>query len=115
MALFANLRHYLGDDLSLIKVPAPAAALREFLGCIAEAVTSGDYSNEEKYVTHLKCRKHCGGDIFAMFDPGDLSTIVWSCLSCKDQGMLTGWEQTIWDKRPDQQDTPHRISKTPVK
>ena len=42
MALIANLRHYLGDDLSLVKIPTPAAALREFLGCLVEAVTSRD-------------------------------------------------------------------------
>ena len=114
MALFANLRHYLDDDLSLIKVPAPAATLREFLGCLVEAVTSRD-PDDENHITHLKCKQHCNGDIFALFDPGDPSTIVWSCMSCKDQGMLTGWEQTVWDKRPDQQDTPHRISKPPVK
>ena len=45
MALIANLKHYLGEDLSLIKIPAPAAALRVFLGCIVEAVTSRDPIN----------------------------------------------------------------------
>ena len=30
MALIANLRHYLSDDLSLVKIPAPAAALGDF-------------------------------------------------------------------------------------
>ena len=60
MALIANLRHYLGDDLSLVKIPAPAAALREFLGCLVEAVTSRD-PDDENYVTPLKCRHGSGG------------------------------------------------------
>lgn len=98
MAFIANLRHYLGDDLSLIKIPKPAAAIREFLGCVVEAVTSRDPDDENR-ITHLKCREHCNGDIFALFDPGDPSTIVWSCMSCEDRGMITGWEKTIWDKR----------------
>lgn len=97
MALIANLRHYLGDDLGLIEIPVPAATLREFLGCLVEAVTSRD-PDDENYVTPLKCRQGCDGDIFALFDPGDSSTIVWSCMSCEDQGMLTGWEGTVWDK-----------------
>ena len=104
MALIANLRHYLGDDLSLVKIPAPVATLREFLGCVVEAVTSRD-PDDVNYVTQLKCRhgsKGCDGYIFALFDPGDPSTIVWSCMSCKDQGMLTGWEGTVWDKSSDQ-------------
>jgi len=42
MALIAKLSHYLGPDLKVVKIPGPAAALREFLGCIVEAVTSRD-------------------------------------------------------------------------
>ena len=38
MALIANLRHYLGDDLSVITIPLPAAVLRDFLGSIVETV-----------------------------------------------------------------------------
>ncbi len=77
MALIANLRHYLGDDLSLIKIPGPAAALREFLCCVVEAVTSRD-PDDINYVTQLKCRKGsggCDGDIIAFFDQDNPSVI----------------------------------------
>ena len=100
MALIANLRHYLGDDLSLIKIPPPAATLREFLGCLVEAVTSRD-PDDENYVTPLKCRHGsdgCDGDVIAFFDPNDPSTIKWSCFFCEDEGQITGWEGTVWDK-----------------
>jgi hypothetical protein len=97
MALIANLSHYLGDDLSLIKIPAPAAAIREFLGCIAEAVTSRD-PDDENYVTPLKCRLHCNSDIIAFFDQDNPSIIKWSCMFCKDEGQLTGWERTTGTK-----------------
>ena len=100
MALIAHLRHYLGDDLSLIKIPKPAAALREFLGCLVEAVTSRD-PDDENYVTQLKCRHGsdgCDGDVIAFFDPSDSSTIRWSCTYCEDEGRITGWEGTVCDK-----------------
>ena len=100
MAFIANLRHYLGDDLSLIKIPGPAVAIREFLGCLVEAVTSRD-PGDENYVTHLKCRRGsdgCDGDIIAFFDPNAPSIIRWTCMLCKDEGQLTGWEGTLWDK-----------------
>jgi hypothetical protein len=100
MALIANLSHYLGDDLSLIKIPAPAAAIREFLGCIAEAVTSRD-PDDVNYVTKLKCRKGsggCDGAIIAFFDQDNPSIIKWSCMFCKDEGQLTGWERTTGTK-----------------
>ncbi len=95
--LIANLRHYLGDDLSLIKIPVPAATLREFLGCLVEAVTSRD-PDDENYVTPIKCRHGCDGDVIAFFDPNDPSTIKWSCFFCEDEGQITGWEGTVWDK-----------------
>ena len=96
-----NLRHYLGDDLSLVKIPVPVAALREFLGCIAEAVTLRD-SDEVNYVTQLKCCKAscgCDGHIIAYFEQDNPSIIEWFCMNCKEQGQLTGWKDTIWDKR----------------
>jgi hypothetical protein len=104
MALIANLRHYLGDDLSLVKIPAPAATLRGVLGCLVEAVTSRD-PDDENYVTPLKCRHSfdgCSGDVIAFFDTGDSSIIRWSCAFCEDEGQITGWEGTVWDKSSDQ-------------
>jgi hypothetical protein len=98
MALIANLKHYLGDDLSLIKLPGPAAGLREFLGCITEAVTLRDPEDED-YGTELTCRRGCESIIFAFYDETDASIIQWFCSSCDDKGQLTGWEGTVWDKR----------------
>ena len=101
MALIANLRHYLGPDLKLVKIPAPAAALREFLGCVVEAVTSRDI-DDLNYVTHLRCLKSsggCDGNIIACYDQDNPLVIKWSCTSCKECGLLTGWENTLWDKR----------------
>jgi hypothetical protein len=98
MALIANLSHYLGEDLSLIKIPAPAAALREFLGCIVEAVTSRE-SSDENYGTELSCRQGCESIMIAFYDKTDPSVIYWSCSTCGDEGRITGWEGTIWDKR----------------
>jgi len=98
MALIANLSHYLGDDLSLIKLPAPASAIREFLGCVVEAVTSRD-PDDLNYVTKLKCRKKCNGSIVGEYNQDNPSIIRWYCTSCKDEGQLTGWEKTLWDKR----------------
>ena len=98
MALIANLKHYLGEDLSLIKIPAPAAALREFLGCIVEAVTSRD-PDDINYGTELSCRQGCESIMIAFYEKMDPSIIHWSCSTCGDDGQIRGWEGTIWDKR----------------
>jgi len=97
MALIANLKHYLGEDLSLINIPAPAAALREFLGCIVEAVTSRE-PGDENHGTELSCRYGCESIIIAFYDKSNPSIIQWVCSTCDDKGHLTGWEGTIWDK-----------------
>ena len=97
MALIANLRHYLGENLSLIEIPAPAATLREFLGCIAEAVTSRNPC-EQNYGTNLRCWCCEDGIVVAYFDKADKLVILWRCTSCDERGQLTGWEGTLWDK-----------------
>jgi len=98
MAFIANLRHYLGDDLSLIKIPAPAAGLREFLGCTVEAVTSRD-PDDKSYSTRIQCRKKCGMNVIAYYDPDNPAIIKWFCNQCDDHGLISGWESTIWDRR----------------
>jgi hypothetical protein len=98
--LVTNLRHYLGEDLSLIKLPREAAGLREYLGCITEAVTSR-VPHDQNYGTELNCRMGCGenGIVVAYFDNSVPRIIHWYCTCCDDKGQLTGWEDTIWDKR----------------
>ena len=99
MALIANLRHYLGDDLSIIDIPLPAAVLRDFLGSIVETVTSRD-PDDKSYSTLIQCRKNCGHNVIAYYSPDDPSIIKWFCTKCDDEGLLSGWEDTNWDKRP---------------
>jgi hypothetical protein len=62
MAFIANLRYYLRDYLRLINIPAPAAGLWEFGGCIVERVTSRD-PDDILYDTSLKYRKKCKGKL----------------------------------------------------
>ena len=98
MALIANLRHYLGDDLSIIDIPLPAAVLRDFLGSIVEIVTSRD-PDDKRYSTPIQCRKNCGQNVIAYYSPDDPLIIKWFCTKCDDEGLLSGWEGTNWDKR----------------
>jgi len=37
------------------------------------------------------------GDIFAI--EIDETVIQWTCSTCGDEGQITGWEDTVWDKR----------------
>ena len=97
-----DIKHYLGEDLSMVKLPAPAARLRDYLGSIVEAVTLRD-NTETNYVTKVKCRRRpghrrCEGDIIAFFDEAKSSAIKWFCPFCGDSGYIRGWQGTVWDK-----------------
>ena len=99
--LIANMRHYLGQDLNFIKLPAPAAKLRDCLGSIVEAVTLRSRQQTD-YVTQVRCRRRpghrrCEGDIVACFDEAEPSAIKWFCPFCGDGGYIRGWEGTVWD------------------
>ncbi len=100
--LIADLRHYLGQDLSIIELPAEAARLRDYLGSIVAAVTlRNDHETDKE--TPINCRKRpghkqCEGNIIAFFAEEDPSAIKWGCPFCGDGGYIRGWEGTFWDK-----------------
>ena len=41
----------------------------------------------------------CQGDIFAELKPGT-TDILWQCPLCGDNGVIRGWEDTLWNRRP---------------
>lgn len=90
-----DIRHYLGEDLIMVKLPAPTARLRDYLGSIVEAVTLRDGA-ETNYVTQVRCRRRpghrrCEGDINAFFDEAEPFAIKWFCPFCADGGYIRGW------------------------
>jgi hypothetical protein len=101
MALIANIKHYLGPGLSLIPIPSAEATTREFLGRLVKAVTSRD-PDDLSCFTQIPCPNRlagCEGDILAGYDQEIPSVIHWSCTSCDESGLLSGWENTVWDNR----------------
>jgi len=98
-----DIRHYLDENDELIQVPGPARRLAEHLCAIIAAVTARP-RGEVDWETDVRCRrrpnhKSCEGNIVAGFDEADPTTIVWLCPVCNDNGYITGWQGTQWDKR----------------
>lgn len=100
--LIADMRHYLGQDLNFIELPAPAKKLRDYLGSIVAAVTlRNDWETDNE--TPISCHrrpghKRCEGNIIAYFDEVEPAAIKWFCPLCGDGGYIRGWEGTAWDK-----------------
>jgi len=94
----SDLRHFLDlpDD-----TPAPALRLAEQLRDIVRAATAGEPG--AGWVSALRCRRRpghrrCQGRIFVRRTGGQ-APIGWACTVCRDEGCISGW-----------QDTPHDLS-----
>ncbi len=102
MATITNLQHYLDSNGAVPEeIPAPARNLGLFLGSIAGWVTSHPAGQYERTNVPCRCspgRRRCAGVIQARFE-SDGSTIIWECPTCLDNGIIRGWEETMWDRR----------------
>ena len=97
--LVADLRHFLDmpDD-----APVPARRMAEHLALVVRAATAGE--SGQAWVSALPCRRRpgrrpCPGH-YALFRTDAPPSIEWRCTDCSDQGVIRGWEGSIFDLRP---------------
>ena len=96
-----DLRHFLTASGALAEMPGPAFNLACFQGSIAAWVTSP--AGGVSYRTNVPCRrrpkgKRCPGEIEAELVDG-AQTVDWCCPICGDNGVIRGWQDTLWDRR----------------
>jgi hypothetical protein len=94
-----DLTHFLEDGRLVQELPGPALRLAEYLGRIVAAVTG----TEPDDPLDIRCRRRpgrrpCPGEIEGYIDP-ESNAIHWKCLVCGDHGLISNWENTIWDLR----------------
>jgi hypothetical protein len=98
-----DLRHLLNEATGdLAEMPAPALNLAMFLTSIVAWATSHEHDKDE--TTNVWCwrrptRRRCRGEIVARLDR-HASEIVWQCPDCGMNGVIRGWEGTLWDRQP---------------
>lgn len=95
-----DLRHFLDlpDD-----VPGPARNLAEQLSFIVQAATAGTV--DSPWVSALPCRRRpghrpCRGHL-TVLRADDAAPIEWSCSVCRDEGTISGWQDSPYDLRQD--------------
>ena len=99
----SNMLHSLDEDGNFARQPGPGRCLAEYFGSIVVEVTSRS-RDEQDWTIPIPCRrrpgrKPCLGMIAAGFSKDDPNTIVWECSACGDNGYISGWQETQWDKR----------------
>ena len=97
-----DLRHFLDEETGdLAEMPSPALRLAMFMVSIVAWVTGQEHADDE--LTNVWCwrrpgRTRCRGEIVARLPPGS-TEIVWQCPQCGLNGVISGWEDSLWDRR----------------
>lgn len=94
-----NIQHFLDANGSTASIPADARELAEHFGSIVAVVTL-DFTGRLLEVEGVGCKNRdrpgCPGKIHACLG-GELEQVDWQCDSCGDEGVIVGWEGTLWD------------------
>ena len=99
-----DIRHFLNEHGEIPEeLPPPALKLVLFQGSIVAWLTATGGLRRQVSRTNVTCRRNpdrrpCGGEIFAYYDAAS-GAVVWECPLCGDNGRISGWEGTPWDRR----------------
>jgi hypothetical protein len=101
MALIINIQHFLNEDGEVLELNPEEMGLLNFMIAI---IDSASFAYERPVsLANVNCcavndGERCGGEIEVWIDP-DSHEIGWECLECEDEGIITNWEGTQWDRR----------------
>ena len=101
MAMITNIRHFMDGDKPAKGLSPEAKELFDFLTAIIEAASMA--YDQPISLSTAGCRKTingrtCFGDLEVWVDFNS-NHIGWECVECEDEGVITDWEGTPWDKR----------------
>ena len=92
-----DLRHYLTPTGAMADMPPRARILAEYFASIVVDATT----NIDELPT-VRCRRQpghrrCSGIIMSYPTSDENDSIYWHCPVCHDNGIITGWQNTLWD------------------
>ncbi len=94
-----DLRHCLNKNGDIPEnIPIPAYDMSIFMVSIVEKVTAAFPFVKANIKTGIQCRtKTCRGDIIGALD-GLTDPVLWGCEKCGDNGMISDWQGSKWDR-----------------
>lgn len=111
-----DMRHYVDEETGGLPESIPERVLRlaVFFGAIVAWVT--DHLPERDWHTNVPCRRspgrrRCRGEIVAELNRAS-GHIVWRCPLCGDNGLIHGWEDTVWNRHGGAHAPPNNTSPT---
>jgi hypothetical protein len=92
-----HLPQYLDDAGNLPDaLPGPAVAIALFCGAVVAWVSSGGGDLTNVVCRRSRARRPCRAEVYARRAPDD--RIEWRCPVCGEQGVISGWRGTRWDR-----------------
>jgi hypothetical protein len=92
-----DLRHYLTQAGAIADLPRPAKVLAEYF---ARIVVDATTNLDDPPTVHCRRRpgnRVCSGIVMSYPSADEADTISWHCPECHDNGLISGWQNTIWD------------------
>ena len=104
MVWVTDLSHFIDAQTGELptSVPGPARRLMEYqTRIVAAATTAADGPHHA--MDRIKCRRRpghraCSGVIEQRVWADE--RITWQCTRCGDNGVISNWQSTAWDRRP---------------
>ena len=92
-----DLRHYLAPSGAMAQMPSRARLLAEYFARIVLDATAN--LDEEPTV---RCRRRpghqrCSGIVMSYPSADHDEAIHWHCPVCHDNGIICGWQHTLWN------------------
>lgn len=92
-----DLRHYLTPAGAMAEMPPRARILAGYFASIVVDATSNIDDPPA-----VRCRRHpghrrCSGIVMSYPSNDENDSIHWHCPVCHDNGIITGWQNTLWD------------------
>jgi len=92
-----DLRHYLTPSGAFAEMPSPARRLAEYFASIVVDATANLEGNPSVQCRRRPGRRRCPGIVLALPDPEHEEAISWYCPVCGDNGLIRGWQGTLWN------------------
>ena len=92
-----DLRHYLTPAGAMAQMTSRARILAEYFASIVVDATT----NLDDPPT-VRCRRRpghrpCSGIVMPYPSADENDDILWHCPVCHDNGIISGWQNTLWD------------------
>jgi len=92
-----DLRHFLTPTGALADMPSRARLLAEYFASIVVDATTNLDDPPAVRCRRRPAHRRCKGIVMCYPSADEADSIHWYCPVCDDNGIIRGWQNTLWD------------------